>query len=371
VKQRQLRLGLLGSFVLAATLAHAEGPPDPNAKQLFLAGQQAYDAGRYEVAIRAFAAAQALSPSDLLTFDLAQSYRKKFLALGDFTALDKAVELYRRFLATSATGRERPMATDAIAELLTIAAKRPDPTPAPEPRAPERQTAETEIMIVSEAAGALVALDGKEPSRAPLFEVVTPGPHRARATAPGFEPADATVTAVAGRFVVSELQLKPLPATLQLSASRPGTLELDGVGMGALPARPIRIASGHHHLQIRLRGYQPWERDVDVDRGAHLELRARLRPTVQRRAVRWLGAAAGLVGVGTIVAGIVWGTSYRTAAAIYAREMRGLIAGGDIDVYNQALATNDQARVATEIGAALGGTLALTTLLLYLVEPQP
>jgi tetratricopeptide (TPR) repeat protein len=348
-------------MLLFAALAHADGP-DPNAKQLFLAGQQAYDAGRYDIAIRAFEAAQALAPSDLLVFDLAQSYRKKFLAVGDYDALDKAIELYRRFVATSANGHERPMATDAIAELLIIAAKRNDTAPRSDTPESDYHQPKTEIMVVSNAPGALVSLDGKEASRAPLLEVVTPGQHRAHATAPGFLPADAAVTAVAERFVVSEVRLQPLPALLQLSASRTGALQMDGATVGKIPAGAFEVAAGHHHLQLRSRGYQLWERDVEVERGARLQLRADLRPTTQRRAVRWVGLAAGLFGVAAITSGIVWATSYRSAVALFPKTAAGF------GPYNQAVSTSNEARIGTSVCIAIGGSLAITTLLLYLID---
>src|SRR5258708_1850280 len=77
VTQVKYPAALLG-LVALSSVAHAESP-DPNAKRLFVAGHQAYSEGRYDVAIRALEAAAALSPSDLLLYDLALAYRKKFL----------------------------------------------------------------------------------------------------------------------------------------------------------------------------------------------------------------------------------------------------------------------------------------------------
>src|SRR6478735_8235862 len=174
-----MKWSLLACFVLLTAPARAEAP-DANAKRFYLAGQQAYEAGRYEVAIKAFESANAIAPADLLLFDLAQAYRKKHIVLGDRAALEKSIELYRRFLASPATGRERIKAAEALNEALLLAAREGAAAP-PGPGA-SPAAAKTEIMIVTEAVNARVALDDRAASPMPLLETVSPGEHRAHIT---------------------------------------------------------------------------------------------------------------------------------------------------------------------------------------------
>src|SRR5262249_5813663 len=163
-------------------------------------------------------------------------YRKKFIATGESATLDRAIDLYRQFLATPTLGRERAAASDAIAELLLLRAKRapPEPAPAADSAAPKERPSQTELMLVAEA---------PEPP-APLLATVSRGEHRVRATAPGFFAESTRVTAIEGRFVVSELRLKPRPAVLAI-AGRPGTaLHLDGLAIGAVPLEHVEVAAG-------------------------------------------------------------------------------------------------------------------------------
>ena len=359
-----------GMLVLSSPAGAQPAAPDATAKRLYAAALQAYDSGRYDVAIKAFEAAYARAPADLLLFDLAQSYRKKYVTQGDAAALTQAIALYRRFLATSATGRERAAAAEALTELL-LAAPSTAPT-APSPPAsreePVAAPSKTEIMVVADADNATVALDNRPASPAPLLETVTAGEHHAHVAAPGYRPGDVRVTAVEGRFVVSEARLQPLPGTLALSGRRGSTLQIDGVDAGALPLGEQSLPAGRHRLSLRLRGFQPWEHDVDLERNRRLEVRARPVPTAQRRAVPWLGAAAALLGAATIPAGVVWGLADRDARAIWEQQQGGPITFAERDEYNRDRSRRDQALIATSVTLAVGGALALTSVALYLLD---
>jgi tetratricopeptide (TPR) repeat protein len=353
--------------VFVAVLPAAAQAPDPTARRLYNAGLQAYDAGRYEVAIRAFETAYARAPADLLVFDLAQAYRKKFNADGDAATLDKAIGLYRKFLASAATGRERTLAGDALGDLIVVAA-RTGAGVAPPARAAEPVPARTEIMIVSDAQGAEVAFDGRPPSPAPLLDTVTPGEHRGHVTAPGYAAADVHVTAVEGRFVVSEARLTPLPGALQLSGRRGAEVEIDAQPAGVLPLDKVVLPSGTHHVKLTMRGYQSWNADLVVDRGAALALDAKLVPTRQRRAVRWLGAAASLFGAAAIASGAVWVGADQEASSLYQQQMRGQITLAEKHDYDVARARRDDAMVGTSVTLAVGGALAVTSVVLYLFD---
>jgi len=346
----------------AAQVAHAA---DASAKQLFVAGQQAYDAGRYDVAIKAFEEAQAVAPSDLLIFDLAQCYRKKFLATGEPAILEKAIELYRKFLATPSRGRERAMASDAIAESLLVQAKRVGDSLAP-PSEDKKAPGRTELMLVTEAPQALISLDDQSPSPAPFLATVTPGEHRARGSAPGYFPGDARVTAVEGRFIVSEIRLKPRPVVLGVSGKPTSVFQLDGVTVGTTPIERLEVSPGHHHVVARRRGYQAWERDLELLPGTTLQLDPAPHPTARRRAMRWTGLAAGLFAAAALTSGTVWATQYTSALAY--RNQTGMRTERGIEQYQQQLSTIEQARNWTAASLALGGGLLITTLTLYWLD---
>jgi tetratricopeptide (TPR) repeat protein len=360
MKARLRTLIVLAPLFVVASV-HAEAP-DPNAKKrLFLAGQQAYDAGRYEVAITAFEAAYKIAPSDLLVFDLAQAYRKKFVATGERVALDKAVELYRRFLASAHVGRERGMAGEALSDLFVMSARHIGELPSQRPE-PVAKPAATEIMVVTEAAGAQVALDGRAPSLAPLLETVEPGDHHARVTAPGYFPAEVRVAAVEGRFIVSEARLQPKPGVLELSGRTGSLVQVDGAPVGNLPLQALELAPGKHQVAVRLRGFHPWEGELELVHGERFPVRTELQPTPARRAVRWVGIVAGAFAAVAIGTGVTWAAADHQAAAIHGRAQLTL---ADRDEYERARSLRDQARTATIVSLALGAGFAVTTAGLY------
>jgi tetratricopeptide (TPR) repeat protein len=94
--------------------AHAQPAPDAAkrkaAKAYVDAGLAAQNARDYETAVTFYAKAYELAPHPLLLFNIAQAYR---LAARE----DRAIEFYRRFLATKPTGREAQDARDLLAEL--------------------------------------------------------------------------------------------------------------------------------------------------------------------------------------------------------------------------------------------------------------
>src|SRR5204862_6239173 len=97
---------------LTAPPASAEPPAsvDPEARRLAEEGLRHFDLGQYADAIRDFKAAYLRAPSPELLYDLAQAYRLS----GD---CPQAAAMYRRYLATSPTGRQRARTDQRIAEL--------------------------------------------------------------------------------------------------------------------------------------------------------------------------------------------------------------------------------------------------------------
>jgi hypothetical protein len=99
-------LVVLGCF---GRVAHA----DSQAEKLYLQGQQAYDAARYDDALTAWTQSYALSKLPALLFNLAQAQRLRARP-GDCT---QATANYKEFIAQQPKSSERPTAEGFIAEL--------------------------------------------------------------------------------------------------------------------------------------------------------------------------------------------------------------------------------------------------------------
>jgi len=131
---------------------------------------------------------------------------------------------------------------------------------------------------------------------------VRPGPHKVRVEAPGHFPEDVDGTAVDGRFVAIEVNLKEMPAKLEVRAAAGAEITIDGRPAGTLPlARPLELPAGRHFVAVAKRGHHPYTREVVVQRGETLTVTAKLDRTTQRKAsyVVFVAAGAALVAGGT------------------------------------------------------------------------
>src|SRR5262245_32302805 len=90
---------LLALLAAAAPLRAEETDATADARRLYSAGRQAYEAGRFDEAATAFEDAYRLQPRPALLWNLAQSYRHQYESRHSLEALRKAVDHYRRYLA--------------------------------------------------------------------------------------------------------------------------------------------------------------------------------------------------------------------------------------------------------------------------------
>ncbi|WP_143140426.1 hypothetical protein [Nannocystis exedens] len=125
--------------------APAAGADEAEAQRLFEEGSQAYNLGKFDVAIARFEAAYELSHAEALLYNLGQAYSKRYEVEADPAHLRKARVLFLNFAKiTEAAGgdsldaRARVAAIDEqLAELGKAAAKPEGPTPAPAPEPPQ------------------------------------------------------------------------------------------------------------------------------------------------------------------------------------------------------------------------------------------
>jgi tetratricopeptide (TPR) repeat protein len=355
---------LLGSLRAGAEEPRAAVAPvaaaaSDDARRLFLAGRQAYQAGRLDVAAASFEAAYRIAPLPALLWNLAQTWRKRWAVDEDPAALERAIEDYRRYLKDAPDGPNRANAAEALAELLPVRARAQagaHPTGAASPPPPQERT---EVMVVTEAEGARVALDGAEPAPAPLLAAVAPGEHRARVEAPGWLPGEVRLRAFEGRLVTGEARLQPLPGRLEVAGQRGATLHVDGRAVGRLPLAPLELPAGAHALAVTARGRTPFARTVTVARGEPLRVAVDLAPTAQRRAARWLLVAAGVGALATFAAGMVALQADRAAASLNADRTAGSITPDQLGDYLGDRARRDAWVTGTWAAAGITVGLAL------------
>ena len=123
---------MLLCLVAAPVRAEPTGGPEAQARAHFVAGQQAYAAGRWEEALRQFELGYALSPRPEFLINFAQAHRK----LGQY---DRAIVECERFLSTSPPPDVRASAERLLASLREEQAEHAlvhAPPPEPPPPAP-------------------------------------------------------------------------------------------------------------------------------------------------------------------------------------------------------------------------------------------
>jgi hypothetical protein len=359
-------------LLLACAIA-AAADDDERAKSLHEAGAQAYDKGRYLLAIDAFESAYRLSPRAATAFSLAQAQRVQYFVDGDLSRLERAVEMYRAYLDRDPTGTRREHATEHLTVLVPILEraraeepkKEAAPAPVPAPK--------TRLIISSRTEGAHVKLDGGAPEIAPASFDVTPGPHRVEVAAPSFVSKTVETQAVEGTAVAFNVELDPLPGTIAVSAPENARINVDGRDIGAGPSARADFAAGWHVVSVLEAGKISYVRDLHVSSGEVVEVTAELETTAQRWAAYSLFAGAALFAAGTGVAAIAAVGKEQDAAAIDDKLGRMISVSVEETERYRALEDerDDLVRIATFTGTAavVSATLGL---ILYLTDtPSP
>ena len=276
----------LSALLALASPSFAQPAPDlERAKASFKAGANAYAAGDYLAAIQALEDAYEISPLPAIAFSLAQAERKQYFVDEQRAHLERAVELFRRYLTEETRGARREDAQLAIKQLAPLLETKPG---VPEP-APKAQARPTRLMIVSDAPGARITLDGGAAAASPLIREVAPGAHHARVQASGYVDAERDVMALSGELLLTEVRLTERPGTLFVSAPAAAEVYVDGVFVGQGGEWvTVPLAAGPHQLSVAQQGRRLARRDIVLERGkAHAEV-VTLEPTTQRTLSRAL-----------------------------------------------------------------------------------
>lgn len=360
-----MRWAVVLLVVLSSSTAWGQSTADlERAKASWRAGAVAYTAGEYEPAIQAFEAAYALTPLSAIAFSLAQAHRRQYFVAHARVNLERAVELFRRYVQEVPQGGRSADALDALSQLEPLLAAQPSAE-----GAAAAQARPTRLMITSDAPGAQISLDGAAPVASPAIQEATPGEHRVRVEAPGFEPSERAVTALAGELILSEVPLRELPASLVVPTSVDAELYVDGrfVGHGG-PRASLALPSGPHTLTVTRPGYRIAQRALVLQRGETLPVEVPLQVTFQRKVARTLFVVGG-VGV---LAGTIFGAAalhhQRDAQEFLRDQERGNVSSAQADDYDVDVRWRNRLRLATGLSLSTAAVLFVAALLTHQLD---
>jgi hypothetical protein len=351
------RIVLHALLLVSPVVASAQTEKVSESKEFFKAGAAAYAAGDYLAAIQALEAAYALTPLPAIAFSLAQAERRQYFVSREPAHLERAIRLFRDYLAQVSSGGRRVDATDALAQLEPLALNFGGASGAVSGSL--REPPKTRLMVSAEAPRATISLDGRPPVRSPLIVEVEPGPHAVRVTSPGFFPNERRVTAVQGALVPVEVELRERPSAVILRAPEDADLYVDGSYVGAVrDARRLELPSGRHVFNLALKGRRIETRRLKLARGETRELRVVMRPTGQRLAARslFVTTAAG-VGAGMLLTALAI-REENAAEQIYGKREASNISASQLETYKDSLEMRNRFR----IGAVASYAVALTAL---------
>ena len=292
----------------ATTPPPAAPPPTPElleqARVFYEAGRDAFDGQKYAAAISALEQAYRIVPGRAsVQFALGKAYHHQYLIDNDTAKAKRASSLLHDALAGT-TGPEREEAVQMLGELTPVVAKYDaERAAANAPPLPPVEKPKTELMIASHTPKAMVSIDHGAPEAAPALVETRPGSHAVHVEAGGFFPDDTDATAVDGRLIAVEIQLRERPGTLRIHAPGGAAVAIDGKPVGVAPLAPLDVPAGKHFIAVTARGHEAFSQEVAVARGQSVAIDAgELRRTGQRRASYLVAGGALLLGGGGLVA---------------------------------------------------------------------
>ncbi len=334
------------------------------ARSIFNAGGKAYEAGDFTTAIQAFEQAYALTGRDSIVFSIAQAQRQQFVVSGDPDHLVRAISSYRQFLASGKVGTHRAEATKALTDLEQIATTR-----ATMPQAPVIAPTEMKTMITidSPTPGALISLEGADPTPPLVSKEVPEGEYHVKLTAPGYAEKDVTVHVQKGQFAAETFELDEKPARLSLDVPSGADVSVDGRFVAKAPlTQPLDVHSGRRFVSVALSGHESKGTVVTLERGEDRKVAVELPSTPQRKASYAMFIVGGAATIATgVLAGIAIGEQSaaqdiaNTAKSQVIPTTQATAYNADLDARNTfrtgAIGTGIGAGVVVLLGAALFG----------------
>jgi hypothetical protein len=362
---RKLRLACVLTALLAlATPSRAQDASDlERAKASFKAGANAYAAGDYLAAIQALESAYAITPLPAIAFSLAQAERKQYFVKEERAHLLRALALFHAYLEQAERGARRDDARLAIAQLEPLLGGK---SVKHEP-APKAEARPTRLMIVADAPGARITLDGGAAAGSPLIREVSPGKHHAHVKANGYLDADREVIALAGELILGEVRLSERPSSLYVWAPENADVYVDGVYVAQGGERvTLPLAAGPHQLSVSQSGRKLVRRELFLKRGQNHTEVVTLESTTQRNLAELLFMGGGAALGGSLVLSAFAIRSEDRAEEFLRRQRHENVTTSQLIAYNASLVERDRYRTAAAV--SLAGSLGLFITGLFLHE---
>lgn len=332
------------------------------ARILFDAGAQAFAAGRYKEAVESFKEAYALSGKPQALFSLAQAERRLYLVSNDPQHLRLGIAHFRKYLELVPEGGRRNDAVEGLEQLEVIAAR---DTKTDDPKEVVPEVLVGRLLVSSATPGARIVVDGTKEGASPLVEVVSPGKHTVRVSAPGYITEDREIQAVEKVMVPLEITLREEPAYLTLITENGALVRIDGRTVGEAPlTKKLEMKPGSHTVVVSLPGHYSRQETIELHAGKTNTLDVPLNTSRQRILSYGLLGLAGVGFIGATVQGAVLLQQEQSARDILQKTEMGNLSPSELDSFNASVSTAESLRNSTTIttvGASILGVLGVMT----------
>jgi PEGA domain len=367
MKERHLRFVFAALLTLTTVEARAQSSLE-EARILFDAGAQAFAAGRYKEAVESFSEAYALSGKPQAVFSLAQAERRLYLVSNEPQHLQSSIAHFRKYLEMVPDGGRRNDAVEALEQLTVLATRT---SVAADSQGTPLAITPARILVSTTTPGAKIRIDQDKEGVSPLVEIVSPGQHVVRVSAPGYITEERVIVAVEKVMVPLEITLREESAYLSLTTNPGALVRIDGRTHGEAPiAKKIELHGGSHAVVVSLPGHYSRTQTVQLVPGKTNTLDLELRRTTQRiTSFVLLGlAGAGFVGAG--IQGLVVLQQQGAASGIWKQTQSGNITAKQLADYNDFVATRESIRNSTTFTVVAASMLGIVGALTYSIEPQ-
>lgn len=344
--------------------AEAAAPPPEavaRARELFIAGTNAYLAGNYAVAIESFEEANRLVERPSVIFSLAQALRLQYYVDGKPRGLERAVQMYRKYVDMVPSGGEREVAVGHLGDLVPLLRNIES---ASEPT--------TGRLIVScSVPGAIASIDGGDKKQTPATFQLEPGSHTVLIEAPEYQPRTIEALTIAGGAVPVPCELVPQPGRLTVNAPEGARVVVAGRLIGDAPVGVVELPPGRHPVLVGQSGRRLFQEQVDIARAGATSVDARLEMSGQRLIAWALIGTGAVVAVGAGVSGAFTLESEAVALELYDKSKTGTLSIAEVEDYDAARSDRDVLRqLTTGLGVAAGVMLATGGALWFFDSPN-
>ena len=363
-----LGLFVIASFLATPAMAIAAQNALERARILFDAGVQAYTAGRYHEAVESFKEAYVLSNKSQALFSLAQAERRLYVVTQDPQFLRNAIEHFRKYLEIVTDGGRRGDAAEALEQLDILAARETKPS---ESIIAGTDVVGGKILVSTTTPGATIRIDDSKAVVSPALELVKPGKHIVRVSAPGYITEQRDVIAVEKSLVPLEITLREEPAYLSVTTRQGASIAIDGRSYGAAPlGKPIEMRSGSHTVRVSLAGHHARQTSIQLTPGKSSSLNVSLEQTQQRILSYVLFGAAGAGFIGAGVQGILALQEQSASQAILQQSKTGNITQAQLDEYNASVNARNRLGNSSLLTLTGAGIFGLAGAITYIYDTQ-